>query len=203
MSTPRSLAVLAALGAACLFFVHLQSRPGQRASRPLRPAATSPAAAVTGPARPMPALGRPEAPGPVLTLEPLFDPHRARFTPGEEAALRFRVVDPRSSAPAPALELSFSAQDPAGSSVHLPARFLGGGVYEVLFTPGRAGAYRLALATPSDAALPPFNLDASGPAAPAAPEPAGLEPAPDGPSTAGEEELAPRRVRPGLPPRRR
>ncbi len=124
-------------------------------------------------------VGMPRADATTIVVEPLFDAKHARLRPGEPAVLRFRATDP-AGASVSAAELSLSLiRTPGNEEVLLAAREIGGGLYEVPFTPDAPGQYSVRVAARGGmaSALPPVN--ASG-GAPGGSPVTGLTPAGDG-----------------------
>jgi hypothetical protein len=124
---------------------------------------------------------------PPAAILPLFDSH-ARFTPGETVALRFRALD-GSGSPAASEVLSVSVtRTPGGAEARLVAREIGGGIYEVPFTPDGTGSFQLVVG--ADGAARPLaavKLQVGGEAAPPGASASSQEPGSDVEQTGDEE----------------
>jgi hypothetical protein len=108
---------------------------------------------------------------PAVVITPLFD-RKARFKPGETVPLRFRALDGDSGSPVTSATISASiSRTPGGEEIRLTAREVGGGIYEVPFTPGDAGQFQLAVTSGGGAAGPlaSVSLQAGGAAGGAGP----------------------------------
>jgi hypothetical protein len=106
-----------------------------------------------------------------VIITPLFDP-KARFKPGETVPLRFRALDGVSGTPVTSATISASiSRTPGDEETRLTARELGGGIYEVPFTPGNTGPFQLVVTSGSgaDGPLASVSLQAGGAAGGAGP----------------------------------
>jgi hypothetical protein len=118
--------------------------------------------------------------GPAVVLTPLFD-RKARFKPGETVPLRFRALNGDSGSPVTSATISASiSRTPGDEEIHLTAREVGGGIYEVPFTPGDTGPFQLVVTSGSGAAGPLASVSlqaggTSGGAGPAGAEQSGSD----------------------------
>lgn len=114
----------------------------------------------------------PEAPGPRVTLAPLFDPE-THLRGGVPATLRFRLHDNAASAPIAAAEIELLIlRFPGSYRFRGRPQAEGEGVFSVTFTPPAPGQYRLLAALPTRGfalgKIPYLTLGVEGEVAPSA-----------------------------------